>query len=57
MLFGRKNIKLILIGISNTIDTLQKYSSKFSFKIQDIDNVVFSPYSCEHISEIMKDKL
>jgi Cdc6-like AAA superfamily ATPase len=57
LLFSKKNINLILIGISNTIDTLQKYSSKFSFKINDIENVVFQPYTCENIIMIMKDKL
>lgn len=33
LLFLKKSVNLILLGISNTIDTLQKYSGKYSFKI------------------------
>ena len=35
-LFLKKSVNLVLLGISNTIDTLQKYSSKYSFNISDI---------------------
>lgn len=44
-LFQKKGLPIILIGISNTIDALQKYSGKFSFKIHEIDNVIFPPYT------------
>lgn len=56
-LFQKKGLRLILIGISNTIDTLLKSSSKFCFKMQDIENVIFPPYNAEQLGEIMKDKL
>lgn len=56
-LFQKKGLPIILIGISNTIDALQKYSGKFSFKIHEIDNVIFPPYTAEQIAEIMKDKI
>lgn len=56
-LFQKKGFPIILIGISNTIDALQKYSGKFSFKIHEIDNVIFPPYTAEQIAEIMKDKI
>jgi Cdc6-like AAA superfamily ATPase len=56
-LFQKKSLRLILIGISNTIDTLLKSSKKFGFKMQDIENIIFSPYTAAHIAEIIKDKL
>lgn len=56
-LFQKKGLKLILIGISNTIDTLLKSSSKFCFKMHEIENIIFSPYTSENIAEIMKDKI
>jgi Cdc6-like AAA superfamily ATPase len=56
-LFQKKGLRLILIGISNTIDTLLKCSNKFGFKIHEVENVIFSPYTAEHIAEIMKDKI
>lgn len=56
-LFQRKGLKLMLIGISNTIDTVLKSSNKFGFKIHEVENIIFSPYTAEHISEIMKDKI
>lgn len=48
---------LILIGISNSIDVIQKSAMKFSFKIHEIENIIFPPYTAEHISCIIKDKL
>jgi Cdc6-like AAA superfamily ATPase len=56
-LFQKKGLRLILIGISNTIDTLLKCCNKFGFKIHEVENVIFSPYTAEHIAEIMKDKI
>lgn len=56
-LFQKKSVNLVLVGISNTIDTLQKYSGKYSFKVSEIENVVFAPYKAEHIMAIMQDKL
>jgi Cdc6-like AAA superfamily ATPase len=56
-LFQRKGLRLILIGISNTIDTLLKSSKKFNFKMQEIENIIFAPYTAVHIAEIIKDKL
>lgn len=44
-LFQKKNLNIILIGISNTIDTLLKSSNKFCFKMHDIENVIFPPYT------------
>jgi hypothetical protein len=35
-LFQKKGLRLILIGISNTIDTLLKSSAKFCFKMHDV---------------------
>lgn len=49
-LFQRRGLRFILIGISNTIDTLLKSSKKFGFKMQDIDNIIFSPYTATHIA-------
>ena len=43
-LFLKKSANLVLLGISNTINTLQRYSSKYSFNIGEIENVVFEPY-------------
>ncbi len=45
------------MGISNTADALQKYSGKYSFKVSEIENVVFAPYRAEQISATIKDKL
>lgn len=56
-LFQKKGLDLILIGISNSIDVIQKSSLKYSFKIQEIENIIFPPYTAEHISCIIKDKL
>jgi Cdc6-like AAA superfamily ATPase len=56
-LFQKKGLRLILIGISNTIDILLKSSSKFCFKMHDVENIIFSPYNASHISEIIKEKL
>lgn len=50
-------MNLILVGISNTIDTLQKYSGKYSFKVSEIENIVFAPYRTEHIMAILQDKI
>lgn len=50
-------MNLVLVGISNTIDTLQKYSGNYSFKVTDIENVVFSPYKAEQIQVILTDKI
>ena len=47
---------MILIGISNTIDTLQKYFFKFSIKLEDVDNIVFKPYTVKDIREIITEK-
>lgn len=46
-----------MVGVSNTIDTLQKYSGKYSFKVSDIENVVFAPYRAEHIAGLLGEKL
>jgi len=56
-LFLKKTVNLVLIGISNTIDCLQKYSGKYSFKVTEIENVVFSPYRADQIMTIVLDKL
>ena len=56
-LFIKKSVNIILLGISNTIDTIQKYSSKYSFNITTIENVVFAPYRMEQIMVILRDKL
>ena len=44
-LFNKNGLKMILLGISNTIDTIQKYSSKHAFSVAKIGNIVFKPYT------------
>ena len=48
---------MVLLGISNTINTLQRYSSKYSFNVTEIENIVFEPYKMEHIMAILGEKI
>lgn len=35
----------MLLGISNTIDAVEKYGEKMRVRVDDITNIVFNPYS------------
>ena len=56
-LFLKRSVNLILVGISNTIDAIQKYSGNYSFKVSEIVNLVFAPFKAEHFLSIMQDNL
>lgn len=56
-LFTKKELNLGLIGVSNTIDALEKFNAKVYSSLYDIKNLVFSPYSQDVISLIIEDKL
>jgi hypothetical protein len=47
----------MMLGISNTIDALAKYSKSISVNLNEIKNTVFEPYSLENIVKIMKEKM
>lgn len=46
-----------MLGVSNTIDALAKYSKNIAVNLNEIKNVVFEPYKVENIVDIMKQKL
>jgi Cdc6-like AAA superfamily ATPase len=56
-LFSKKELNLGLIGVSNTIDALEKYNAKVFFSLYEIRNLVFSPYDLDTISMIIENKL
>lgn len=56
-LFSNRKFSILLIGISNTIDTLEKYSERLKVRIPDITNIVFKPYNEVQIIAIMESKL
>ena len=43
----------MLIGVSNTIDTLTKYSKSIAINIKEIKNIVFEPYEKDHVMKII----
>lgn len=43
-----------MLGVSNTIDALAKYSKNIAVNLNEIKNVVFEPYKVENIVDIMK---
>jgi hypothetical protein len=56
-LFSNHKLNIMMLGISNTIDALAKYSKSISVNLNDIKNTVFQPYPLENIVKIMKEKL
>lgn len=44
-MFSQKNLHLILIGTSNSIDFLEKYEDRTHSTMPVIKNIVFRPYS------------
>ena len=48
-LFGAKNLKLSLIGVSNSLDAVEQYCKKTNFYGRNIIEIVFSPYSSDQI--------
>lgn len=56
-LFSNKNLKIMLIGISNDIDALEKYGPKFNVGVSDVSNIVFNPYTIEEVKNIIEDKI
>lgn len=47
----------MLLGISNTIDAVEKYGSKMNVNIYDIKNIVFHPYKLIEMVTIIEDKI
>ncbi len=47
----------MMLGISNTIDAMAKYSKSIAINLNEIKNVVFQPYTLEDIVKIMKEKI
>ncbi len=56
-LFSNTKLNLMMLGISNTIDALAKYSKSISVNLNEIKNIVFQPYAIENIVKIIKEKL
>lgn len=44
----------MLLGVSNTIDSIAAYSKNIAVDLKEIKNIVFEPYTRDHIVEIMK---
>lgn len=45
------------MGVSNSLDTLEKYSLKVHHSIEEVRSVVFTPYTHEAISALILEKL
>jgi Cdc6-like AAA superfamily ATPase len=45
------------VGVSNSLDTLEKYSLKVHHSIEEVHSVVFTPYTHEAISALILEKL
>ncbi len=56
-LFANPKLNIMMLGISNTIDALAKYSKSISVNLNEIKNTVFEPYTLESIVKILKEKL
>lgn len=54
MLFSNPKINIMMLGISNTIDAMAKYSKNICINLNEIKNIVFEPYSHETIVKIIK---
>lgn len=48
-IFCNKNLKILLLGISNTIDALEKYGDKLKVKVSEVTNIVFNPYTKDQL--------
>jgi Cdc6-like AAA superfamily ATPase len=46
-----------MLGISNTIDALEKYCEKLKINVNEVTNIVFNPYTVEQLKEIIIDRL
>ena len=53
----KKELNFGLIGVSNTIDALEKYNGRSHLMMSDIKNLVFCPYNQDYIDLIIKDKI
>lgn len=51
------NSKLILAGISNTMDLVYKLSQKYKHDLRHIKNVIFKPYDEDKILNIVYQRL
>jgi len=56
-LFWEKKLDIGLIGVSNSIDAMEKYWAKEYCREWEIQNVVFVPYNNVQIQVFMQDKL
>lgn len=54
-LFSRKELNLSLIGVSNSIDALERYSEKVA-SLHQAKNLVFAPYNQHIIAAIILDR-
>jgi Cdc6-like AAA superfamily ATPase len=52
-----RNLKIVMLGISNTIDALEKYCEKLKINVNEVTNIVFNPYTVEQLKEIIIDRL
>jgi Cdc6-like AAA superfamily ATPase len=55
-LFSTKELNICLIGVSNSIDALEKYNEKVA-SLYQIKNLVFAPYTQQIIGNIITDRL
>lgn len=56
-IFTNRNLKIVMLGISNTIDALEKYCEKLKINVSEVTNIVFNPYTVEQLKEIIIDRL
>jgi len=55
-LFSNKQLNINLIGVSNSIDALEKYNEKVC-SLYHVKNIVFAPYDYETLKKIILDRL
>lgn len=56
-LFRRRDSGLWLIGVSNSIDAVEQYCRRNQLIMGSIRNIVFAPYSQEHLALLIEQKL
>ena len=48
-IFTNRNLRIVMVGISNTIDALEKYCEKININVSEVTNIVFNPYTVEQL--------
>ena len=57
LFLGTKDLQIVLLGISNKIDSLFNKKFKLKFDGDSIENIVFNVYKIEQIKELICDKI